>query len=115
MFLLAKEKGLSIDVKTYQPNHNENKTSYAIGNVTFVVKVNLTDKDFIEYFLCYSFGDNTTATQKNPASYGISLLNFTHNYTTVCRNCSYVVTLIALKLFNSSYNKINASISVISK
>ena len=87
-FLLVEKDGLcGMEVDIVQENHNASKPAYAVGNVMFEA---IFDTEITEYLLYYSFGDNTSATLKVPYT------TQTHNYTDVCNNCSYDVTLIML-------------------
>ena len=86
-----------VDVNTLQENHNENKPAYAVGNVTFEANFSTGEP---EYFLCYSFGDNTSATLKVQ---GYTHTTHIHNYTDVCNNCSYDVTVILLEFLTPRY------------
>lgn len=85
-FLLVEKEICEVHINIVQENHNASKPAYAVGNVTFEVVFETGDT----YFLYYSFGDNTSATLKVPYT------TQTHNYTDVCNNCSYDVTLIML-------------------
>ena len=91
-FLIVEKYGsCTIWVETSQEHHHTNKPAYAVGNVTFFVYITT---ELSEYFLFYSFGDNTSATFKIQND----TLNTSHihDYTDVCNNCSYDVSVIML-------------------
>ena len=103
-----------VGTKTFQENHDTNKSAYSIGNITFtnIMPFNLS---FTKYFLLYySFGDNTSDTVR--IENRTRSTNYTHNYTNVCDKCNYGVTLISVLLFDYTYYcKFDGVISVISK
>ena len=87
-----------MEVEISQENHNASKPAYAVGNVTF--QTNFITEVYvpaIEYFFYYSFGDNTSAILKGYTPY----TTYIHNYTGVCNNCSYDVTVILLELLKT--------------
>ena len=98
LFLVVDKDGTcAIWVKTSQEHHNTNKPAYAVGNVTFYISITT---ELSEYFLYYSFGDNTSATFK-VQNYTLNSSHI-HDYTDVCSNCNYDVNVIMLSEHHQS-------------
>ena len=102
-----------VEVATYQENHDTEKSAFAIGNVTFMsnITLNWIISDF--YLLYYSFGDKTNYTLKRNSP-TISA-NHTHNYTDVCDECNYEVTVISVSYDSRYCRSERTKISVISE
>ena len=97
LFLIVEKGSCTLEVDTSQVYHSKKKPAYAVGNVTFFVYI---ETELSEYFLFYSFGDNTSATFK--VQNDTLNTSHIHDYTDVCNNCSYDVTLIMLSEYHQS-------------
>ena len=116
MFLIARFETFgqcNVTVDLYQENHDKRKSAYAIGNVTFMSHITL---DWIltkYYLLYYSLGDKNSHTESRPSP--TLSASYTHDYTAVCDNCTYEVTVIAVSYDSHFCQSERAKISVISE
>lgn len=94
----------------HQENHTKNKSSYAIGNVTFTTSISLNFKPRY-YLYIFIFGDGTNSTIRS----NTIDTNHTHNYTGICNPCHYKVIIIVVGILESRYCIFGKKISVISE